>query len=48
MPQNPYLIATKTVTSDVYVFDYSKFPSQPPANSVCQPNLVLKGHDKEG
>lgn len=24
MPQNPTIIATKTVTSDVYIFDYTR------------------------
>lgn len=28
-PQNHFLIATKTVSADVYVFDYSKHPSKP-------------------
>ena len=29
MPQNPCVIATKTPTSDVLVFDYTKHPSKP-------------------
>lgn len=29
MPQNPFIIATKTPSSDVLVFDYSKHPSKP-------------------
>lgn len=29
MPQNPCIIATKTPTSDVLVFDYNKHPSKP-------------------
>ena len=29
MPQNPYVIATKTPTSDVLIFDYTKHPSKP-------------------
>lgn len=29
MPQNPCIIATKTPTSDVLVFDYTKHPSKP-------------------
>ncbi|KAG1663769.1 hypothetical protein FOA52_011820 [Chlamydomonas sp. UWO 241] len=48
MPQNPFLIATKAVSADVYVFDYSKHPSKPAADGVCRPNLVLKGHHAEG
>jgi len=29
MPQNPCIIATKTPTSEVLVFDYTKHPSKP-------------------
>ena len=29
MPQNPCIIATKTPSSDVLVFDYTKQPSKP-------------------
>lgn len=29
MPQNPFVIATKTPTADVLIFDYSKHPSRP-------------------
>ena len=48
MPQNPCIIATKTPTSDVLVFDYTKHPSKPDPNGVCTPELRLKGHQKEG
>ncbi|GAA5976653.1 hypothetical protein JCM11641_005652 [Rhodosporidiobolus odoratus] len=47
MPQNPDLIATKTVTGDVYVFDRTKHPSQP-IGDVCKPDITLRGHSKEG
>jgi hypothetical protein len=30
-PQNPFVLATKTVSADVYVFDYARHPSKPPA-----------------
>ena len=30
-PQNSFLIATKTISADVFVFDYSKHPSKPAA-----------------
>ena len=30
MPQNPCVIATKGVTGNVLVFDYTKHPSHPP------------------
>ncbi|PLW19053.1 hypothetical protein PCANC_07746 [Puccinia coronata f. sp. avenae] len=48
MPQNPDLIATKTVTGDVYVFDRTKHPSDPPKDNVCRPDITLRGHSKEG
>mmetsp|Transcript_11947 Transcript_11947/g.30662 ORF Transcript_11947/g.30662 Transcript_11947/m.30662 type:complete len:428 (-) Transcript_11947:162-1445(-) len=48
MPQNPSIIATKTVSSDVYVFDYTKHPSKPKADGKCSPDLRLKGHSMEG
>eukprot|EP00731_Ephydatia_muelleri_P031868 Em0023g375a len=47
MPQNPFVIATKTPTADVLIFDYSKHPSRPDTNE-CKPELRLKGHTKEG
>lgn len=47
MPQNLSVIATKTVTSEVYVFDYTKHPSKP-TDGKCNPNLILSGHQKEG
>lgn len=34
MPQNPYVIATKTPTSDVLIFDYTKHPSKP--GIICE------------
>lgn len=48
MPQDKFVIATKTISADVYVFDYSKHPSKPPTNGACKPDLVLKGHKTEG
>jgi histone-binding protein RBBP4 len=47
MPQNPDLIATKTVMGDVYVFDRTKHPSVP-TGDVCKPDITLRGHTKEG
>lgn len=29
MPQNPRIVATKTPSADVLVFDYTKHPSKP-------------------
>lgn len=48
MPQNPFLIATKTVSAEVFVFDYSKHDSKPSPNGVCSPDLRLTGHKTEG
>ncbi|OIV97124.1 hypothetical protein TanjilG_04928 [Lupinus angustifolius] len=47
MPQNPFMVATKTVSDEVYVFDYSKHPSMP-QDGVCNPDLRLTGHTTEG
>ncbi len=38
MPQNPCIIATKTPTSDVLVFDYTKHPSKP---GMSNPGKVM-------
>ena len=46
-PQNKFVVATKTVKSDVHIFDTSKFPSVPVDNKVT-PNIVCKGHTEEG
>jgi histone-binding protein RBBP4 len=48
MPQNPCVIATKTPSSEVLVFDYTKHPSKPEPNGECHPDLRLRGHQKEG
>jgi len=48
MPHNSTIIATKTVSSEVYVFDYTKHPSKPDSNGKCQPDYKLTGHTKEG
>jgi histone-binding protein RBBP4 len=47
MPQNSFIIATKTPSAEVFVFDYSKHPSLPDTIE-CKPDLILKGHTKEG
>lgn len=47
MPQNPFIVATKSPYSDVCVFDVSKHPSLPRDNSVCPEHRCL-GHTKEG
>ncbi|KAL7057887.1 hypothetical protein AAHC03_016515 [Spirometra sp. Aus1] len=48
MPQNPDVIATKTPSGDVLVFEYPHHPVRAPAERGCQPDLRLKGHQKEG
>ncbi|PVU88332.1 hypothetical protein BB559_004871 [Furculomyces boomerangus] len=49
MPQNPDIIATKTVVENgaVYIFDRTKHPSKP-SGSACKPEIKLGGHTKEG
>ncbi|OMJ27191.1 Histone-binding protein RBBP4 [Smittium culicis] len=49
MPQNPDIIATKTVVENgaVFIFDRTKHPSQP-SDSICKPDIKLVGHSKEG
>ena len=48
LPPEPFVLATKTISADVYVFDYSRHPSKPPAEGGCTPDLRLKGHKTEG
>lgn len=47
-PHAPSIVATKTVSSDVFVFDTSKHPSKPDRSGVCEPNVRLRGHKTEG
>ena len=43
MPQNPCVIATKTPSSDVLVFDYTKHPSKPdPSGQVGSESVCFK------
>jgi WD40 repeat protein len=48
MPGKTNIIATKTITGLIYVFDYTKLPSVPSADAACEPLLRLRGHTKEG
>ncbi|KIY50489.1 WD40 repeat-like protein [Fistulina hepatica ATCC 64428] len=48
MPQNPDLIATKTVRGDVYVFDRTKHSSEPERGGVCKPDIRLVGQHGDG
>merc|ERR1712013_199073 len=48
MPQNPSVIATKTPTSEVLVFDTSKQrEAQQDPNGKCRPEFRLRGHKKD-
>ncbi|KAF7797167.1 hypothetical protein EIP86_008359 [Pleurotus ostreatoroseus] len=46
MPQNPDLLATKAVSGEIYVFDRTKFPSEP--EKEFKPNMTLVGQRREG
>jgi histone-binding protein RBBP4 len=48
MPQNPQVIATKTVSGEVHIFDVSKHPLKPPASNIASPQVRLRGPQKEG
>ena len=47
MPQSHKIIATKTTSSDVHIFDYFKHGVSPTTDEV-KPELVLLGHQREG
>ncbi|KAL8556454.1 hypothetical protein ACS0TY_004050 [Phlomoides rotata] len=47
MSQKPSIIAAKTNSSEVYVFDCDK-QLEDANGSSCNPDLRLRGHDKEG
>ncbi|KAG6813241.1 Histone acetyltransferase type B subunit 2 [Tricholoma furcatifolium] len=48
MPQNPDLIATKTITGEVFVFDRTKHSSEPERGGQCKPDIRLIGQNREG
>ncbi|CAF0908053.1 unnamed protein product [Rotaria sordida] len=53
MPQNPSLIATKSPSSEVLIFNYTKLSNLPKEQLMTQsaescPELRLRGHTKEG
>ncbi|KAJ0508993.1 putative transcription factor WD40-like family [Helianthus annuus] len=48
MPQDPFVIATKTISSEVHVFDYKNHPARPPIGGRSNPDLRLTGHCREG
>lgn len=48
MRQNPNIVATKTASAAVLIFDKTKHPSKPAKNGVSNPDIKLEGHSKEG
>ena len=46
--ENNDIIATKSRTGDVYVFDLTTFDAMPKENEKFNPTLRLTGHHKEG
>lgn len=48
MPQNPNIICAKTCSPEVYVFDSAKQLAGKQQDLGCNPDLRLRGHDKEG
>jgi histone-binding protein RBBP4 len=48
MPQKIDLIATKTTSGDVWVFDRTKHPNKPEKEAVFKPDIILNGQSKEG
>jgi len=48
MPQNPFIIASKTVSGEVHVFDTSQHPLVPAPGKAVEPQLRLRGHTREG
>ena len=47
MPQNKFIIATKTIDGDVLVFDTTKHPSKPVDDKI-HADIRCTGHTKEG
>lgn len=47
MPQTPSIIAAKTSSSEIYVFDSTKQPLDHEGRS-CEPDIRLRGHSQEG
>lgn len=47
MPQKFNVIATKTISGEVHIFDYTQHPTKP-ENDIVKPQLRLTGHTKEG
>mmetsp|Transcript_9583 Transcript_9583/g.13579 ORF Transcript_9583/g.13579 Transcript_9583/m.13579 type:complete len:531 (-) Transcript_9583:854-2446(-) len=52
MPQNHFMVASRGPNPELYIWDLSKHPSFPPDDTnddgETSPQLILKGHDREG
>jgi len=48
MPQKPNVIATKTLSGEVHVFDYLQHPPTPVSQEQIRPEIRLIGHTAEG
>jgi histone-binding protein RBBP4 len=48
MPQNPDMLATKSVSGEVLIFDRTKQGSDPDKSGICKPDIRLVGQTKEG
>lgn len=48
MPQKFNIIATKTISGEVHIFDYTQHPAEPENENVSKPNLRLLGQKQEG
>ncbi|KAI8059238.1 WD40-repeat-containing domain protein [Gongronella butleri] len=47
-PDQHDIVATKSRSGDVFVFDCAKFPAEPAKDAKFDPTLRLKGHTAEG
>lgn len=47
-PFNPFVIATRSSDGNVYLFDYSKQPSEPETKDNFRPELTLIGDQEDG
>ncbi|KAJ1553966.1 Histone-binding protein rbbp4 [Nowakowskiella sp. JEL0078] len=48
MPENPNIIASRTVAGPVYIFDRSKHSNVPSDDGICKPDIRLVGLTSEG
>jgi histone-binding protein RBBP4 len=48
MPQDEFVVATKTTSGQVHIFDVTKHPSVPAKDQPSQPQVRCLGHEAEG